>query len=101
MKTLPKTIKVEIKDSDVVRGVAGNSKNCPIAKAIRRAVGRNHSVSVDGTEIVSVGDNEYSIPKKAQDFVSRYDKGFWMSPKERSAHNKTIKPISFVARQVS
>ncbi len=98
MKTLPKTIKVELAETDIRLGVAANSVKCPIARALRRAVGRGTAVSVKGSKYVYIGSDTYLIPKKAVTFINRFDTSYYMRGKERSDFKASLKPISFVAR---
>jgi hypothetical protein len=76
---------IEVTERDVKVGVQRDPFACPIARALKRAF-RATEVSV-GTSIADVDERRgLQLPKRAQNFIERFDEG------------KTMKPFSFRLR---
>lgn len=90
LKEIPNRIKVEISQSDIRLGKQGDSFSCPIARAVKRAVGDHPRVDCDITVDIAGKSVIYELPKKAGNFINDFD-----------ADKKKVKPITFFARRYS
>jgi hypothetical protein len=83
----PKTIKIEVTQRDIDRGVVEDCFLCPVALATRRAVGRGIStvavksggrVEIDRVRQRKGGDTwedaYYNSPKKVTHFIDTFDR---------------------------
>lgn len=57
---------------DIEQGQIGNSASCPIARAVKR-ISKRRSVAVY-SENMHIDECIYRLPKKAQHFVTMFDK---------------------------
>jgi len=84
---MKKLLKIDVRKTNIRKGIRSTPKLCPIALAGRRV--SHKEVVVDGTYLsLTCGDEElsYTLPKKARRFVDRFDAG------------KPVKPFTFTAR---
>lgn len=70
-------MKIEVTQEDIKAGRKTECTRCPIALAIKRKVGYTMSV---GTRVCGSLDNEFQLPKIAQDFISNFDHGNPVEP---------------------
>lgn len=85
----PKTLPIKVTATDIRLGRPEKPSLCPIARATTRTLKGNKRVFVDGLEIeVRAGRAEiyYSLTKRAQKFVERFDA------------RKSVKPFEFRAK---
>lgn len=85
---LPNAIIVTVTVEDIRRGKRDSMESCPIARAVRRVVGRGARVSVSAGAIELAASEErgfYDMPRRATKFVHAFD--------EQAA----AKPIVFTA----
>lgn len=82
-----KYVEVQVTELDIMLGKKGSCTQCPIAYAVKRATGRKRNVVVNGKYLVIDGAynncQQFSLPKKARDFISKFDDG------------KKVKPFKF------
>lgn len=95
-----KTVVVEVTEKDIADGLCSDAFGCPVALAIRRAIGiptpvpidqlmKNPTVGVTGKNAYvwhehSVGDRPaIPLPKDAEAFVDDFD------------HQRTVQPFTF------
>lgn len=78
---MSKAIRVEVTQEDISSGVRSDCLNCPIAKAIRRSVGK---VAYVGPVVSYMGTSKAILPAEASEWVRTFDRGMVMS-----------KPIAF------
>lgn len=82
-----KYVEVSVTETDIMFGKKGSCTQCPIAYAVKRATGRKRNVVVDGQYLTINPDRpceqEMHLPKKARDFVIKFDSG------------KKVKPFKF------
>ncbi len=83
MKTL-KRVKIEVLAKDIRLGKRNHSKTCAISRAAKRQF-KGKDISTRYVSM-SVGEWTYNLPKKASNFISRFDMG------------KKVKPFSFTMR---
>lgn len=95
MKEAIRQFKVNVGPMDIKRGLRKDCGACPIARATKRALGLRMStegVVVSSDIIIPQKDSYfgriYTLPKKAEHFIDRFDDG------------RDVKPFSFVARLV-
>lgn len=83
-------VKIEVTEEDIAKGVKWNPVRCPVAKGIRRVLGKGKKLEVDGYSLSITSRNgetdEVDLPKKVHKFVDRFDDG------------RKVKPISFCLR---
>jgi hypothetical protein len=83
---------VHITQEDINKGLPTMSQACAIARGLKRVDVFNKDdlqlVWVNGSEVFQVGDQLYTLPKKAQAFVKKFD-----------ADKRTVEPFSFALRK--
>lgn len=80
---MKKKIRAEVTERDIRLGVCGDSRRCPIARALNRAMGTRQAVGV-GSEIMFDRDGLYlTTPKVLLTFMNRFD------------NRKPVSPFSF------
>ena len=87
---LKNRIKVEVTAQDIRRGKRGTCQLCPVAKTVKRVLGRGYRVSIcDDIYVTAVkgdiGEVSFNMPVEAQTFINNFDYG------------RPVKPFSFVA----
>jgi hypothetical protein len=116
---VPKEVKIRITRKDIDTGVFGHTRSCAIALAVKARLGDHPDV--EGNEIVidlPCGVHAiFSIPKKAVDFIQKFDAieddvPFWfghydfnrLPEKEQKAlylkARKQLKPFTFVTKLI-
>lgn len=78
---------INVTEVDILCGKKKSCTHCPVAYAVKRATGRKRNVVVDG-QYLTIGldrqnEQEIYLPKKARDFISKFDDG------------QKVKPFSF------
>lgn len=115
---IPKKVKIQVTRKNIDTGDFGDTKSCAIAKAVKAHMGDHPSV--DGYLIeVSLPcgvDATYTLPKKAQNFVTAFDAiegynsefdddGNYLSTKRQEAVllklRRKLKPFTFTATLTS
>jgi hypothetical protein len=76
-------MKITVTKDDIAAGHRRDSKNCPVALALRRA-GVNHCGVAGILVVVEQDDKRVSLvlPERAQEWIRDYDWGFAMGPFE-------------------
>lgn len=80
------SLKIEVTQDDIDRGICQSPTRCAVARAIRRITGKRY-VEVNADQTLVGQDFNTELPKKAQDFIHRFDED-----------KKKVKPFSFVLR---
>jgi len=69
---------IRVTQLDINRGVKCSTEKCPVARAIRRAVNWNKSVSVGSGSMTFSSPNgqerDASLPERASDFIDSFDR---------------------------
>lgn len=73
-------MKIQVTSTDISRGKKAKACQCPIGLAARRVFKERVIVDSDGCHLM--GGGRYSLPKEAQNFISRFDKGEPVEPFE-------------------
>lgn len=79
-------MKINVLDSDIKTGRKYNPNRCPVAKAIRRTVGKSNLYStmvfISSVEMVFKNKTffELILPKKVEDFINSFDRGLKVKP---------------------
>jgi len=71
MKKMSKMHPIHMSRWDIILGLGGSPRWCPIAKVIRRTV-PGKVVAVHGNEM-SINGNWYDLPDELQDFIEKFD----------------------------
>jgi len=74
---------IDVTQSDIAKGVRGNSYHCPISRAVRRATGKRIVYASPVSIIVGARRLEYWTPWKAALFMQLFD------------DQKPVKPFMF------
>jgi hypothetical protein len=84
-------IKVTKRDIENSAGYEESLEYCPIAFAVKRQMKTDCGIKVygDDIQILTIGHpyRFYKLPKKAKDFIQKFDEG------------KEVKPFTFEAKQ--
>lgn len=64
---------ITVTDDDIKNGIPCDTKNCPVALAVKRLFNNKVNVEVGGW--LRVGNMDYSISLAGIDFIGRFDKG--------------------------
>ena len=73
-------MKISVKQRHIKEGRRNASMYCPIALATQEAAGTENCGA--GPCKMWIGDNFYSLPPSARDFVNYFDRGFPVAPFE-------------------
>jgi hypothetical protein len=78
-------MKIEVTLKDIEKGFRGSCYDCPIARAFKREVKTtSHTGLSIGAERILHREvhewNAYTLPKKAQTFIKRFDGGKQVEP---------------------
>lgn len=79
-----KTFEINLTKKDIQQGEQGNNMCCPIALCVHRKTGKRFRVRPNSI-VTQEGNLVVVLPKKAQQFIYRFDR----------STTKKIKPISF------
>lgn len=81
-KRKPKSVTVRITQLDIREGVPGEPRECAVARAMTRALGK--TVSVDEALWRFAGEFAYHpLPARVQKFIARFD------------HHAKVEPMTF------
>jgi hypothetical protein len=93
---VPRFVEITLIASDILKGSISQLETCAIARAIKRTLGDNPSVTSSECTIEAWGgEAKLALPKKAQQFIKKFDHCYSLADK------KKLKPISFVAKVVA
>lgn len=88
-------MKIKVRQEDIDLGCRSHDVNiyfCPIALAVKRKMNIERGIAVhqDDISIITIGNqfSYYKLPKKAKEFIKRFDEG------------KKVKPLSFEAKKI-
>ena len=82
-------MKIQVTAQDIAQGCRGKCELCPVALAVRRAVGHDN-VYVDintyeakttatlSVAVGSTGEWKYRLPDKVKDFINDFDMGYYL-----------------------
>ena len=74
-------MRVYVTDDDILNEKRGVAYNDPIARAIRRAIGRYKSVAV-GARTLEIDAKDYPLSEVVRQFVNAFDRGLPVYPIE-------------------
>lgn len=86
LKEAPTKVKIEVTANDIKLGMQGLPHTCAIARAVKRIMGDHPSVSSDIGITINKEYYVYSIPKKAERFIDKFDE-----------NKSSVKPFTFIA----
>lgn len=71
------TYLIEVTQQDIDKGIRGNSCACPVAWAIRSAIGDGDIEIRVGEDLITVGNAQVPVPKIAYRFIRAFDYGLY------------------------